>query len=137
MAYRDAKRQLNYTNKTHNQTYFKLEKAFEKYMEAQTQALTNFQDDSQPHLLTEAFQAFRRAKAAHDASREELGTALGTFKVVEIKYAVMIFKGLKRLGLSMKELANVYGIWGSSINRWIRNVETDELKDIYSKEYEL
>ena len=36
VEYRAAKRELNYTNKAHNRTYFKLEKALEEYMEAQT-----------------------------------------------------------------------------------------------------
>ena len=138
LSYRKSKRALNKANADYNKTYFKLEDAFEKYMKAQTDALSNLNVDMYLPELVKAFKNFQLAKKNHDRSRYGLGDALKVFRAIEIEYSIVIFKGLREeYGISIANLGKIFGIWGSSISRWLRAGDTKDIKEIYDKEFDI
>ena len=138
VAYRKSKRALNKANVDYNKSYYRLEDTFEKYMEAQKNAVSNLDEYFYLPELVKAFKNFQLAKKNHDTCRFALGDALEDFRNTEIEYSKVIFKVLReQYGISIAGIGKIFGIWGSQISRWMRDGETKNLKGIYNKEFDI
>lgn len=131
--YNATKRNLFNAHKRMNSTYYHLEAACKRYMSMQSQVFGHLEVDQQDDLQ-EAYNRFRQAKLDHDASRHALSEAFAALKKIDIGYAVIIFKGLRHIGIKMTNIAKVFGFTSSTMSRWINSSE-DELIDHYNGEY--
>ena len=139
LEYRETKRNLSRAAKAEDRTWKRLEKSFTRFSRAQTAAFLEYEDASQTEKFAKAYEALRVAKIEHDASRKAVKEAVPQFRKVEIQYAVVIMKGLEKVGVSMRDISRIFGIWASNVNRWIRNSAEQDFEDfdkIYEKEYE-
>ena len=139
LTYRTAKRRLNQATKAHTQTFRKLESAFSRFCKIQAEALLDYNKASQTEKLSDAYENLRQAKIAHDATRHEINAALKAFKKVEIKYSVVIIKGLRKIGVRMVDMERIFGIWASNINRWIqldKKKGDQALSEMYDEEFD-
>ena len=131
--YRASKRNMFAINKQHNSTYFHLESAFNRYMDTQAR-VTNNLDDDRFEEVHKAYNDFRQAKLNHDATRHAFSEALKQFKKCELRYARMIFKGFREIGIKMTNIAKIFGFTTSTMSRWI-NFNEKELSEYYKDEF--
>ena len=138
VKFRATKRQVNAVSKECNKTYVRLENALKRYMKAQTEALAKFTDEEQVYKLVQAYRDFQEAKRNHDETRHALDEALKAFRDQEIAYSIVIFKELRsKYGMTFKNLAEVFGILDIVIGNWVRDGETNTLKEVYDEEFKV
>ena len=140
IAYRENKRRLNRASREHIRSFKKLQATFARFTRAQSDAILKYKDASQVEKFTEAYENLREAKLAHDASLKEITAAIADFKKKEIGYTVVIFKGLRNIGVSMTDISNVFGVWMSHVTRLFKHNKKDqgqeqELEDMYDDEF--
>ena len=135
LEYRDAKRKLNTLNKACGRAHRNLKSAFSRYTTTHARALTHFEIDYSKEL-TNAYRTLREANLHSDACQKDFDRNIRQFRDKEIDYSIVIFRGLiKRFGLAIKDISEIYGIWSSNISKWIGKGKSKELLRIYEKEY--
>ena len=138
LEFRRTKRNLYKVDANTHSTRSKRDNAFDNFLKAQSNATLHVEDVAQEGKLIEALREYRSAKINHDAAELATKDILSDFKVVEIKYSVVIFEALRKVfGLTITDLANVFGIWGSSISRWIQSDKDRERREAYDTEFEI
>lgn len=117
---KEAKKRLRAALRNYNQTYQRVQSAFLRNTDAYARSLRRMDDPETAKALDASFQALSKSTEAHIKALEELNAAPIELLDTERGYIFGVIHRLKeKYGLLDAEIADVFGIYQTSLSRWL------------------